>query len=94
MHNLAVAPTGSLLSPVTLFLQADLVVKVVMVGLVLASVWTWAIIIGHGVRLRRIARDSEQFERDFFKAEDIDRFHEAFGRSELPSARVFSAGMA
>ncbi len=94
MDNLTVAPTASLLSPVTLFLQADVVVKVVMVGLVLASIWTWAIILGHGFRLRKTAKETELFERDFWKAEDIDRFHEAFGRSELPSAKVFAAGMA
>ena len=93
MDRLPFAPTASLLSPVTLFLQADLVVKVVMIGLVLASIWTWAIILGHGLRLRRIGKDSDQFERDFLKAEDIDRFHEAFGKAELPNAKVFAAGM-
>ena len=39
----AVAPGGDL-SILTLFLQADIVVKIVMVLLILASVWVWAII--------------------------------------------------
>ena len=86
MANLHVAPTDSLLSPVTLFLNADMVVKVVMVGLVLASIWTWAIIIGHGFRVRRLTRQSDQFERDFWAAEDIDRFHEAFGKGDRSTA--------
>lgn len=45
-----------MMSPLALFLHADLVVKSVMVGLLLASVWTWAIIFTHSLRLRRINR--------------------------------------
>jgi biopolymer transport protein TolQ len=86
--------TGSTMSPVALFLQADIVVKGVMVGLILASVWTWAIIVAHWLRLRRAVRENERFEREFWKAEDIDRFHEQRGREDLPSARVFAAGIA
>jgi len=93
MENLTVAPTASLLSPVTLFMQADLVVKVVMIGLVLASIWTWAIILGHGFRLRRIAKETEQFEQDFWKSDDVDRFYETHRKSELPTAKVFAAGL-
>ncbi|MFN3389855.1 MAG: protein TolQ, partial [Allosphingosinicella sp.] len=85
---------GAAMSPVALFLQADLVVKSVMVGLILASIWTWAIIIGHALKIRRISRDNERFERDFWKAEDIDAFHEARGKSDLPSAKVVAAGIA
>ena len=51
MNHLGSA-AGSL-SPISLFLQADIVVKVVMIGLVLASKWTWAIIIGHTQHIGR-----------------------------------------
>jgi biopolymer transport protein TolQ len=86
--------TGSAMSPVALFLQADLVVKAVMIGLALASIWTWTIIIGHAIRIHRTGRGNAGFERDFWKAEDIDRFYEARGREQLPSAKVFAAGIA
>jgi biopolymer transport protein TolQ len=82
------------MSPVALFLQADIVVKSVMVGLLLASVWTWAIIIAHFMKVRRIGRLNDGFEREFAKAEDIDRFYEQRGREELPSAKIFAAGIA
>ena len=81
------------MSPVALFLQADWVVKVVMGGLLLASVWTWAIIIAFSVRLRRTKREMTRFEREFWKAEDIDAFHKAESDRDLPSARVFAAGV-
>jgi biopolymer transport protein TolQ len=82
------------MSPVALFLQADIVVKAVMVGLLLASIWTWAIIIGQWLKLRRTARDSERFERDFWKSQDIAAFHELRGREDHPSAAVLAAGIA
>ena len=81
------------LSPVALFVQADWVVKIVMAGLLAASVWTWAIIVGMGRRLARTRRATQGFERDFWKAEDIDAFHKAQGQADLPSARVFAAGV-
>jgi biopolymer transport protein TolQ len=82
------------MSPVALFLQADIVVKAVMIGLILASIWTWAIIVAHAARLNRIARASRKFEADFRRADDLDRFHETRGQDDLPTARVLSAGIA
>jgi biopolymer transport protein TolQ len=91
VHDLDLTST---MSPVALFMQADIVVKGVMVLLLLASLWTWTIIIGHAIRIHRTGRGNAGFERDFWKAEDIDRFYEARGREQLPSAKVFAAGIA
>jgi biopolymer transport protein TolQ len=85
---------GELMSPVALFMQADIVVKSVMIGLLLASIWTWAIIIAQWLKMRRIAQENERFERDFWKSEDIDRFYETRGREALPASRVLAAGVA
>jgi biopolymer transport protein TolQ len=81
------------LSPVTLFLQADSVVKAVMIGLVLASLWTWTIILGHALRMRRLGRAGAAFERDFWKADDIDGFWAARGKEDVPSAKVLGAAI-
>ncbi|MBI0475296.1 protein TolQ [Sphingomonas sp. MA1305] len=81
------------LSPVALFLQADIVVKVVMAGLLLASIWTWTLIVAFGRRLGRIRKGMARFERDFWKAEDIDAFYKAEADQDLPSAKVFAAGV-
>ncbi len=92
--NFVLNTDASTLSPVALFLQADIVVKIVMVGLLLASVWTWAIIVAFAFKVGRARRRGERFERDFWKAEDIDAFHRIEGDSDLAVARVFSAGVA
>ena len=93
MDSILYSTDAATLSPVALFLQADWVVKGVMIGLLLASIWTWAIIIGFAARLKRTGRASEKFERDFWKAEDIDTLYRVHGDSDLPSARVFASGI-
>ncbi len=87
------AAQAATISPLALFLQADIVVKIVMAGLLLASIWTWAIIIGFSVSLRRAGKGSATFEQEFWKAEDIDRFYEARGKGDLPAAKVMAAGV-
>jgi biopolymer transport protein TolQ len=82
------------MSPIALFMQADIVVKSVMVGLILASIWTWTIIFGQWLKLRRMSRESERFERDFWKSEDIDAFNQLRGRETHPSAVILAAGLA
>ncbi len=86
-------PAASM-SPEALFLQADIVVKIVMIGLLLASIWTWVIIISQWLKMRRLRAEDAAFERDFWTAEDIDRFHETRGKADIPSAKVLAAGIA
>ena len=84
---------ADLMSPWALFLHADVVVKAVMVGLLLASVWTWGIILTHAARLHRINRDTARWEGDFWAAKDVDAFHAERGAEPVPSARIVSAGL-
>ena len=90
----AVALKGAeTLSPFALFLQADIIVKLVMLGLLAASVWAWAIILSTRARLRKIDRESDKFEKAFWAADDSAAFEVRAAKSELPGARVFAAGM-
>ena len=84
---------AEMMSPLALFLHADVVVKAVMIGLLLASIWTWGIIFTHSARLRRINRATTAYERDFWAADDIDAFHSKRGSENLPTARILSAGL-
>ncbi|WNO54612.1 protein TolQ [Stakelama saccharophila] len=91
--DLFVQTDAATLSPVALFLQADWVVKFVMLGLLLASIWTWTIIFTFLFRLKNARKSIDKFEREFRKAEDIDAFHRMRGDSDIAVARVFSAGV-
>ena len=53
-----VTASADMMSPLNLFLHADIVVKIVMLGLLAASIWTWAIIFTHAMRLKRIRRQT------------------------------------
>ncbi|KRB82950.1 protein TolQ [Sphingomonas sp. Root710] len=94
MQDVAVAASTSAMSPIALFLQADIVVKTVMIGLLLASIWTWTIILSGSMALGRAYKASKTIEADFWKSEDIDKFYEGPGRQDVPAAKVFSAGVA
>ena len=91
---MAAPATNDLMNPLVLFMQADIVVKIVIVGLIVASIATWAIILVQWWNMRRMRRENERFERDFWRSEDIDSFYETRGTSELPSAKVLAAGLA
>ncbi|MBN8847390.1 MULTISPECIES: protein TolQ [unclassified Sphingomonas] len=92
--NLFFNSDAATLSPVALFIQADWVVKLVMLGLLAASIWTWAIVFMFWRRIGRTRREAEVFERDFWKADDIDAFYKAHVDDDQPAARVFIAGVA
>ena len=57
------AAAHSLLNPITLFMTADIVVKLVMIGLVIASLWSWAVILDKSVRFFGLNREANDFER-------------------------------
>ncbi len=86
------APTR--LNPVKLFLDADIVVQVVMVGLILASVWTWTIIVSFLLRMGSIARRCNSYEKEFWDAENFDAFQRERRRAEVPIGKVAGAGLA
>ena len=88
-----VTASTDLMSPLILFLHADIVVKMVMLGLLAASVWTWAIIFTHATRLRRLNRAGAAFENDFWSANDIEEFASRRGAERLPSAAILTAGL-
>lgn len=81
------------LNPVKLFLDADIVVKVVMVGLILASVWVWTIVVSFSLRYAGIRKRCDAYERDFWKAADIDAYQAEYARADVPTARVADAGI-
>ena len=90
--NLA-APGGDL-SLLGLFLQADLVVKIVMILLLLASVWVWAIVFEKVVSLRRANRAADRFEDKFWSGGSLDELYDTEGsRPAHPVAAVFGAAM-
>jgi biopolymer transport protein TolQ len=94
LAQLPILAQGASFSPITLFMEADWVVKGVIVGLALASIWAWTIIVSFMLKMSGLQRQSEKFERDFWASSDIDGFFGQHGKSDLPIAKVFAAGVA
>src|SRR5260370_15778084 len=82
------------LSVVGLFLQADIMVKVVMLLLLLASLWSWAVIFDKLMRLRRLRRDATAFEESFWSGGSLDDLYDRIGNRPLdPLSAIFAAAM-
>ncbi len=85
---------GGDLSLWNLFLQADIVVKLVMLALLVASVWVWAIVFEKWSSLRRVNREADGFEDRFWSGGSLDELHDQQGaRPSNPMAAVFGAAM-
>jgi biopolymer transport protein TolQ len=77
-----------------LFMQADFIVKAVMIGLVLASFWCWAIIFEKILRMRRLRRQAGQFEESFWSGGSLDDLFDRIGSRPVdPMSAVFSSAM-
>ena len=79
----------------SLFLRADFVVKLVMVLLLFASFWCWAIIFEKIMRIRRLNTMTNQFEETFWSGGSLDDLYDRVGsRPQEPMSAVFAAAMA
>jgi biopolymer transport protein TolQ len=89
----AIAP-AHYLSMLGMFLQADWVVKFVMLSLVFASIWSWAIIVDKLIRLRRLTVQADQFEEAFWSGGSLDELYDRIGNRPIdPMSAVFVAAM-
>ncbi len=91
---LPAAPSAGDLSIWGMFLQSDWVVKLVMLALLVASVWVWAIVFEKVGSLRRINRAADAFEDRFWSGGSLEElFAEEGEKPRHPIAAVFGAAM-
>jgi biopolymer transport protein TolQ len=83
------------LSIISLVLQATLVVKLVMAGLLLTSLASWAVIFGKLVGLSKIKSGNDAFEREFWAGKNLNDLYADAQRSNKnsPMERIFASGM-
>lgn len=82
------------LSMVNLFLQADPIVKGVMLMLLFASLWSWTIIFSKRSMLRKLKKKANLFEDSFWSGEPLDKIYQRVKNSKKdPLLTTFSAGM-
>lgn len=82
------------LSPFGLFLNADLIGKMVILMLVFASIWCWAIIFDKLRTLKATKRRADKFEEAFWSGEPLDKLYERVRQSRPdPILKTFLSGM-
>ena len=77
-----------------LFMAADIIVKAVMISLIIASVWTWTIIIEKRRTMQKLNRRAQRFEDAFWSGEPLDKLYQRVKKTQDdPLLKVFAAGM-
>lgn len=79
----------------SLFLNADPIVMLIMLLLMLMSVISWGIIIDKVMTFRNLTAKTNRFEQEFWSADALDKFHERIKKRKAmhPIAAVFNAAM-
>ena len=94
MENIALAEPGAHLSIWALFMQAGWVVKLVMIGLLCASIWTWAIIIDKLVAYSRMRLALNRFEQVFWSGQSLEELYRTLSdRKTSGMGAIFVAAM-
>jgi len=92
--SLPTAGIGTDLSVIALFLEAHIVVQLVMIGLLVASVWSWAIIAEKMFLLAGTRRETDRFENVFWSGQSLEDLYQSLGQRENKSmAALFVAAM-
>ncbi len=90
----ALAAPAADISLIGLFLQAHFVVKLVMLGLLAASVWVWAIIVDKTLLFARNRKEMDRFEQVFWSGQSLeDLYRSLAGRPNQAMAAIFVAAM-
>src|SRR5690242_2439000 len=80
----------SRLSIVSVFWRADPIVKAVMVILLLASLWSWTIIINKWLAFGTLKRRAAKFEKTFWSGQSLDELYQQFAaKADHPMAATF-----
>ena len=94
MENIALAEPGAHLSIWALFMQASWVVKLVMLGLLAASIWTWAIIVDKLVAYARMRMALNRFEQVFWSGQSLEELYRTLAdRKTTGMGAIFVAAM-
>lgn len=77
-----------------LFARATITVKLVMIMLIAASIWCWAVIVDRIIQYRKARREADIFDRAFWSGEPLDTLFDQIGANPRgQSEKIFAAGM-
>ena len=90
----AVGLSSSDFSIFKLFIRADIIVKSVIILLIAASIYSWAIIFNKYKLFKKINKSTDEFEEKFWKSKSAETFFNNLPNNiEDPMAKVFKISM-
>ena len=81
-------------SLLSLFLRADLVVKLVIIILIVASIYSWAVIVEKLVRIKKLKQLENEFDEIFWSGNSFEDLYETFSYNQNdPKSKIFCSAM-
>ena len=81
-------------SLLSLFLRADYVVKSVIIILILASIYSWTIIVSKLIRLQRLKQLQREFDEIFWSGNSFEDLYETFNYTQNdPKSKIFCSAI-
>lgn len=94
VDKIDLASDVSSFSAYSLFLEADIVVKIVMIILTFFSLWSWTIIFSKFSYLKRLINESDEFEEKFYASDTLQKLSKKLGsHPSHPLESVFFSAM-
>jgi biopolymer transport protein TolQ len=91
--QLAGSVTANDMSLTGLFMHADIIGKIIITGLLMISILTWAIIFDKMIKLGRLKGKATDFEERFWASGSLDMLYDKIKRPADPMQAVFTSGM-
>ena len=81
-------------SLLSLFLRADLIVKSVIVILIITSIYSWTIIVGKLIRMKRLKQFDKEFDEIFWSGNSFEDLFETFNYNQSdPKSKIFCSAI-
>ena len=94
INNLDIVTESPDFSMFGLFMQADIVVKSVIIILILASIYSWSVIVSKILRMRQLKKLEKEFEEIFWSGNSFEDLYETLNFNKIdPKSKIFCAAI-
>ena len=94
INNLDIVKESPDFSMFGLFMQADIVVKSVIIILILASIYSWSVIVSKILRMRQLKKLEKEFEEIFWSGNSFEDLYETLNFNKIdPKSKIFCAAI-
>ena len=94
INNVNIVSESADFSMLGLFMQADIVVKSVIIILIIASIYSWNVIVSKILRMRQLKKLEKEFEEIFWSGNSFEDLYETLNFNKTdPKSKIFCAAI-